>query len=207
MKRIIHVVFALVLFGGLWSTGANAQGTDACTAYTALVKNNPSSCLFHWSWNQLPDPNAPVTMVCCNLLGEPFAEACVAPRPSCIAPSRSASDICIGCLTAGHPINLSSGNTFITESDINVPGLGGGLVLTRTWNSMLPDTQGFYAFMFGVKWRSNFEERLVFNSGDGLLRYLRGDGSVWSFAVVSVGNPNIYQVAAPSREVSNSCCV
>jgi hypothetical protein len=33
---------------------------------------------------------------------------------------------------AGHPINLANGNTWITEQDYSIPGLGGGVALTRT---------------------------------------------------------------------------
>lgn len=38
-----------------------------------------------------------------------------------------------GC---GSPINLTNGNVWITERDYSVPGLGGGIELTRTWNSL-----------------------------------------------------------------------
>jgi len=73
----------------------------------------------------------------------------------------------------------SNGNTYITESDISVPGLVGGLNLARTWNSKLPSVQKAFSFMFGTNWRSTYEERLIFTgSADGYLRYLRTDGSV-----------------------------
>ncbi len=81
---------------------------------------------------------------------------------------------CSGTCTAGEPIDLSSGNTYIEQTDIRIPGLGGGLTLTRTWNSM-----GGSGTMF-PGWRSNFEEQ-VLPSEDGTMKYVRGDGSVWSF--------------------------
>jgi YD repeat-containing protein len=105
-------------------------------------------------------------------------------------------------MSAGQPINLSTGNTFIVESDIRIPGLGGGLSLSRTWNSILPSFQTSYPFMFGVNWRSTYEERLIPVSGDGYVKYLRADGSVWSFATVTVGSPNVYQAAAPASDVT-----
>ena len=40
--------------------------------------------------------------------------------------------------TCGLPINLRTGNTYIGQQDYSLPGLSGGLGLTRTWNSMWP---------------------------------------------------------------------
>jgi YD repeat-containing protein len=53
-------------------------------------------------------------------------------------------------------------------------------------------------------WRSNFEERLVFVSGDGFIEYLRSDGSVWSFAPVSLGTTSVYKAAAPAYDTSTA---
>jgi len=107
-------------------------------------------------------------------------------------------------LSAGHPINLSTGNTFIVESDLRIPGLGGGINLARTWNSILPTQQNTYPFMFGLNWRSTYEERLITASGDGYVDYLRADGSMWSFAFISSGPPNVYKAAAPASDVTTT---
>ena len=87
-----------------------------------------------------------------------------------------------GCSTsAGAPINLATGNTYIKEMDVAVPGLSGGLSLVRTWNSSWPSTQtAFQVGIFGPNWRSTYEER-VFVGSDGYLKYARGDGCFWSF--------------------------
>src|SRR5437899_12231999 len=37
--------------------------------------------------------------------------------------------------SAGAPIALANGNTFIRQPDVRIPGLGGSLTLERTWNS------------------------------------------------------------------------
>jgi YD repeat-containing protein len=102
---------------------------------------------------------------------------------------------CPKCLAAGRPISLSSGNTYIEETDIKIPGLGGGLSLSRTWNSLLfPESQlvpagnGYVGYqvlqilpgIFGVGWRSTYEERLYLGA-DYYLTYLRSDGSNWAF--------------------------
>jgi len=96
---------------------------------------------------------------------------------------------------AGWPISLASGNTYIKETDIRLPGLSGGLTLLRTWNSLWPSTQTtFQVGLFGPNWRSNFEER-VFIGSDNYIKYARGDGSFWSFGV---GGPQ-FTVAAPAN--------
>jgi YD repeat-containing protein len=96
---------------------------------------------------------------------------------------------------AGKPISLASGNTYIEETDVRIPGLSGGLTLVRTWNSMWPSTQtASQVGLFGPNWRSNFDER-VFLGSDNYIKYARGDGSYWSFGV---GGPG-WMVAAPAN--------
>ena len=57
-------------------------------------------------------------------------------------PSVNPADLgpCKNCLNqAGHPINLTNGNVWIQQRDYSNPGIGGGLELVRTWNSLLQD--------------------------------------------------------------------
>jgi YD repeat-containing protein len=84
-----------------------------------------------------------------------------------------------GPASGGAPINLATGNTFITEQDLKIPGLGGGLTLTRTWNSRLRSSLQ-YGGMFGPGWRSTYEEHIYIDA-DYTVAYARGDGSVWNF--------------------------
>jgi YD repeat-containing protein len=101
--------------------------------------------------------------------------------------------------TCGQPISLATGNTYIVQTDITMPGLG-GLLLTRTWNSLWPSTQTAYVSgAFGTNWRSNYEER-VYADTDGTVEYLRGDGSTWSFVLSVVGGQSSYELVAPSRQ-------
>jgi hypothetical protein len=140
----------------------------------------------------------------------PFCTSCVAQSPACTS-AQTPSEVCIACLLnalaksstpqAGAPIDLATGNTYIVQGDLSVPGLGGGLSLARTWNSKLPAIQNGYSSMFGPRWRSTYEERLIFNSPDNYLKYARSDGSVWSFGVVSL-MPNIYRTAAPANDTT-----
>ena len=101
---------------------------------------------------------------------------------------------------AGAPINLANGNTWIEQSDLSIPGLGGGLSLTRTWNSIWTnpnDPPVEQVGLFGDSWRSNFEERLQAQTGGGM-RYWRGDGSRWTFSYDSVNQ--VYNLTSPPDE-------
>ncbi len=81
----------------------------------------------------------------------------------------------------GSPISLASGNTYIEQNDLAIPGLGGGLQLIRTWNSVWPKSLASYVRpSFGGNWKSNFEER-VFSASSGYMTYARGNGSFWQF--------------------------
>lgn len=96
---------------------------------------------------------------------------------------------------AGNPIDVATGDTWIEENDLRVPGLGGGLTLARTWNSIWPaSVSSMQVGLFGPNWRSTYEER-VFSDNLGWMEYARGDGSFWAFwwngttwAVVSPAN-------------------
>jgi YD repeat-containing protein len=125
-----------------------------------------------------------------------FLVICQAMTSAC-PPAAAAGETCASCAAAaaGHPISLASGNTFIVQTDIKVPGLSGGLKLVRIWNSMWPSTQtAFQVGLFGPNWRSNYEER-VFLGSDNYMKYARGDGSFWSFGA----NGSSLSVAAPAN--------
>lgn len=100
-----------------------------------------------------------------------------------------------GRATAGKPVCLDTGNTYITQTDVTVAGLGGGLNLTRRWNSLWPTDQAVYSVgLFGPNWRSTYEERIYVGS-DYFIKYSRSDGSFWSFGVGGGG----WMPAAPAN--------
>jgi YD repeat-containing protein len=91
-----------------------------------------------------------------------------------------------GC-SAGEPINLANGNTYIMQNDFAIPGLGGGLSLKRTWNSKWPASQSsIKPGLFGQNWRSTYEER-IFLGTDGYTKYSRSDGTFWSWGAGTGG--------------------
>jgi YD repeat-containing protein len=80
-------------------------------------------------------------------------------------------------------INLASGDTFITESDLSIPGLGSGLSLSRTWHSEYPFAESVPTTgMFGGNWRSTYEELIYVDPG-GLVKYVQGTGDVWTLGL------------------------
>src|SRR5262249_1949090 len=50
---------------------------------------------------------------------------------------------CYQCEAQVHkPVNLINGNVWITQQDYALPGLGGGIQLERTWNSLWRQNNG-----------------------------------------------------------------
>jgi YD repeat-containing protein len=120
----------------------------------------------------------------------------VIPLNQAVSPADNGRPKCIvGC---GHPINITNGNVWMDQRDYSVPGLGGGLSLSRVWNS-----QWFYssppalAGMFGLNWRSTYEEQLLAVDSQ-TLQYWRGDGSAWTFTYNSALNS--YSLSSPPDE-------
>jgi RHS repeat-associated protein len=103
--------------------------------------------------------------------------------------------ICDQCeATAGEPINLANGNTWIQHQDYNLPGLGGGISLARTWNSLWTTSQPFQTGgMFGDSWQSTYEEHIQVLDTEA--KYWRADGKAWTFSYGSG-----YTLVSPANE-------
>ena len=100
---------------------------------------------------------------------------------------------------AGEPINLTNGNVWITQQDYSLPGLGGGLSISRTWNSLWRgnDSSIANAGMFGDSWRSTYEEHLqVIDSNN--VKYYRANGDGWYLGWNS--SSQNYQVLIPQDQ-------
>jgi YD repeat-containing protein len=184
MKRSIAVLFVLAVLGCVLSKGAEAQ--TSCTVSFTIGSFCTPNCL------QNQPPNTVCDNPCINFCG------CHYTTNAC-SPPAAASETCTHCLTGGRPIDLATGNTFINQTDLSLPGLAGGLTLARTWNSIWPATQtGMVSFMFGPNWVSTYQER-IFSGSDGYIKYARNDGSFWSFGVISAGSTTTYGTAAPAN--------
>lgn len=176
-RKTCSGVMAVVAFLGLWSFGLEAQ-TNTCKAYFQ-----------YWSGDPLI-PGATYTHE------GPFLDIGQVGTYQCKA-------ICWDCLfgtpNGGHPINLATGDTFITQSDMSIPGLGGGLSLSRTWHSQFPFGEGVPTTgMFGGNWRSTYEES-IFVDSEGLAKYVKGTGGIWTLGLVGTGWPLSYAMIAPAN--------
>ncbi len=162
-----------------------------------LAAQSPSSCYVGFNYWFLSGP-LPPGAVCYSGLSF-FFTACIVPSGKCPPPS-----YCPTCKKeggkAGSPINLTNGNTYIEETDVKIPGLGGGLALQRTWNSIWPASQIAYQVgSFGPNWRSTYEERMIHGSGDAInyMEYAKSDGGFWYFGST---DGSTYFVSAPANE-------
>jgi YD repeat-containing protein len=184
--KLVVRLLVLAAFQCLWCGLAHAQ----------IGPLQPSGCYLYLTANDLgvdfgvPPPPGAVLVFQNTVPGEEGLSVYRVTDPTCPPPAApievDCCPTCGGCgNSAGGPISLVDGNTFIVEPDVKIPGLGGGLTLTRNWNSLWPATQtAFRVGLFGPNWRSSYEER-VFVGSDGYVKYARSDGSFWSFACPS----------------------
>jgi YD repeat-containing protein len=135
----------------------------------------------------------------CNLPGQgPYSMMCVVPNGNC--PPVYWCPTCGKFIaSAGSPVNLTNGNTYIQEMDVRLPGLGGGLTLERTWNSIWPSiVSSLQTGMFGLNWRSTYEERVFPGSGNAVnyMAYAKSDGGVWYFGP---NNGSTWKLGSPAN--------
>lgn len=202
MKNFISIVTLILLLGAAFPSVA--VGQTNCW-------QPGESCLYDAGGGRLIlAPPIPIDAIVGS--GELWCAPWSVKLYSCVkAPPPLAEESCTTCnvpapvaapVVAGQPINLVTGNTFISQTDVSVPGLGGGLLLTRTWNSILPAPQMAYGGMFGKNWRTNLEERLIYNSPDKFLKATRADGAVWSFATETASSQIGYRTIAPANDLT-----
>lgn len=157
VKKMSGAVLVLVVLQCVFSTSSAAQV--------------PPACMKTMVW-YFPDP-MPFGYFFVSYDGGTYAYTIGAmtcpPKPQC------------HCNTGGKPIAFATGETFIEQTDVKIPGLGGGLSLVRTWDSIWPGSlSSFRSGIFGPNWRSTYEQRIVFAT-DSYLKYILEDGTSWSF--------------------------
>lgn len=180
VKSICGVVFSFVV---LLCSVASPLGAQSCTGILKLERYDFQ--------NGNPNGKAGCYWVAPSSVG-------FAAELACWDSTCRATGWCPKCKDhGGGPINFTNGNTYIEENDVRVLGLGGGLALDRVWNSMWPAVlTGFQTGMFGLNWRSTYEERLFAGSGsyNGYMLYLRADGGLWIFSWTG----STWQLSAPA---------
>lgn len=163
-------------------------------AQTGGICISPFACGQYSLWDASCIPKPPKTAY--NCYGFDFTLYCIVMNANCPSAAGPQENPCPQCSSgATNPVLLASGDTYIKQTDLTLPGLGGGLSLVRIWNSMWPATQtAFQIGIFGPNWRCNFEEQ-VFVGADHYVKYARGDGSFWSFGY----NGTNYSVVSPGN--------
>ena len=165
---------------GAQSASGNVYGSD--------VTEPTATTVTPWL-NAPPGPvyGDPVTVtIVPNTGSTPYTSEPSLPCPQCAA-------------TTAEPINLTNGNVWITQQDYSLPGLGGGLSIARTWNSLWRgnDSSIPNAGMFGDSWRSTYEEHLkVIDSNN--VKYYRANGDGWYLGWNS--SSQNYQVLIPQDQ-------
>jgi YD repeat-containing protein len=180
-KRLFIMLFVLGLFYCASAVPARGQTTDCSGPWVCSWYSFNSGCI----------PTPPQGSYNCQYNG-PWAQVCRYKTKVCSPPAIECPD-CGGSAT--RPISLASGNTYITEPDVRIPGLSSGLALSRIWNSIWPLTQASFSVgLFGRNWRSTYEER-IFVGSDNYIKYSRNDGTYWSFAYAGAA----YAPVAPAN--------
>jgi RHS repeat-associated protein len=88
-----------------------------------------------------------------------------------------------GC-KAADPVDCASGNLFETQTDLSVAGLGGGMALTRTYNSQAA-AAATAPGIFGYGWTASYTDSLVINSVAGTATVVQANGSTTPFTINS----------------------
>lgn len=176
IKKIYGALFVLVFLQCVFSRSAAAQLPPSCMFTQVVFLGDPVPAgWFYYSSYPGTYQYVIAALIC-------------PPTPPC------------HCNTASNPIALATGETFIDEADIKIPGLGGGLSLTRTWNSTWPvSLSSLQTGIFGPHWRSTYEQRIVMST-DNYLTLLREDTTYWSFGVAGgSGSTTSWVVNGPAN--------
>jgi YD repeat-containing protein len=180
-KRFLVFILVCGAFSFIANSAAHAQSCGPGYGYNI------------WYW---PDP-IPDGWQCIYPGQGPWSMLCLTPTGGC-PPVHWCPTCGKWVASGGQPINLTNGNTYIQEKDVRIPGLGGGLSLERTWNSMWPASYiNLRQGIFGLGWRSTYEERVFVGSGSAAnyMVYAKSDGSLWFFGPA---NGSTYKLAAPA---------
>lgn len=183
VKRILLIAFIFAVLQCAFGRQAAAQSYNGCLQTQVWYFPDPIPTGWYY-YGPYPGTYAYVIAA--------WSYTCAPPDPG----PGPAKEPCPHCPSAGKPISLSTGTTYIEQADVKIPGLGSGLNLVRTWISSWPPAQAaLQVGLFGPNWRSTYEEK-IFLGSDGYTKYARSDGSFWSFGLDAAAS--ILRVAAPA---------
>ena len=201
-----NVCTETVPFTGNGITPPLASGTYYVNIQAAQTSCPPGGCNINYGngstdaayWDENSGPSLAYENTVGSIPSESFTilggtSACSAPPPD--------PGPCDECeAMAGAPINLTTGDVWVPKAEYSVPGLGGGLSLTRTWNSLWSlSSPPFLAGMFGAGWTSTFEERLQ-SFSQSQIEYWRASGNRWIFQQPNNCPTCTYTVATPPNQ-------
>jgi RHS repeat-associated protein len=96
--------------------------------------------------------------------------------PSCKSSiGKAAAAVGEAANAVGEPVNVTNGNMYVQQTDYRLPGVGGGLEVTRTYNS-----NSNSAGLFGKGWTADYDENIT-SYQNALLRLTLPDGQVVFF--------------------------
>ncbi|MBQ8821182.1 MAG: RHS repeat protein, partial [Lachnospiraceae bacterium] len=91
------------------------------------------------------------------------------------------------CEFGFEPVNLNTGNFYMSQRDVTMADIGGDFTFDRTYNSKAAGFSG----SFGYGWSFAYDERLG-ELADGSILWLKGDGG----AITFMGTPEGYSAPA-----------
>jgi YD repeat-containing protein len=105
--------------------------------------------------------------------------------PELFGGSSEAAPNLVGCFR-GDPVNCATGNLSESQTDLQVPGLNGGLTLARSYNSQAAVSASAPG-PFGYGWTFNFGESLSVNATTKVVTVINANGSTATFTPTSGG--------------------
>src|SRR5437660_1651131 len=127
MNKIFSVFWVLLLAECFLGGVAVAQSDSCATSVQSCIYSDPNN-----PFGIIVSPPVPAQSACVTT--GPGCAACLARSNAC-APAGAANEVCPFCnggrTAQSSPIDLATGNIYVSQSDVSVPGLGGGLALSR----------------------------------------------------------------------------
>jgi RHS repeat-associated protein len=80
------------------------------------------------------------------------------------------------------PVDCATGNQYEQQTNFDLPGIGLGLNLTRTYNSQLAATESMPG-PFGYGWTASYSDHLTVDETDGTATVTQADGSTVRFTI------------------------